>query len=109
MDFTNHTIPPDHLSSLQKRLSGWSARLRAAGLEGLVGALMDAAEPLSPLGAQVLWVAQPTLRLFIPAGEIDGLARLLDDPAGLVWLRETLAPVNDTVDAEPPDIEKDSS
>lgn len=70
------------------------------GLEGLVSALMDAAEPLSPLGAQVLWVAQPTLKLFMPAGEIDGLAKLLDDPAGLIWLREALTEPDDPADAD---------
>ncbi len=75
---------------LQHRIAGWSARLRAAGLDGLAGALLDAAEPFGPLGAQILWVAQPAIGLLIPPDEIDGLANLLDDPAGMAWLRAEL-------------------
>jgi hypothetical protein len=90
----NDETLPDHLQpfqqQLQRRLAGWSVRLRAAKLEGMVGALLDAAEPLGPLGAQVLWFAQPALGLFVSADEIDGLASLLDDPAGVAWLRAEL-------------------
>lgn len=75
---------------LQSRLTQWSARLRAAGLDDLAGAFLGAAEPLGPLGAQLLWIAQPTLGLLLPREEIDGLACLLDDPSGMAWLRSEL-------------------
>jgi hypothetical protein len=61
------------------------------GLAGAVETLLDAAEPLGPLGAQVLWVAQPTLSLFMPRGEITALAQCLDEPGGVAQLREQLA------------------
>lgn len=73
------------------RLARWSHRLRKKRLTGLVGALLDAAEPLGPLGAQMLWVAQPTLGLFMPRDDVASLARILEHPDGLAWLHERLA------------------
>jgi len=70
------------------RLARWSARLHAARLDGLIGALLDAVEPFGPVGAQMLWVAQPTLRLLVPHDEITALAHLLEAPGGVAWLRE---------------------
>lgn len=75
---------------LRSRVASWSARVHSAGLEGVVGALLDASEPLGPLGAQVLWVAQPALGLIMAHDEIDGFARVLEDPSGIAWLRAEL-------------------
>jgi len=74
-----------------QRLARWSHRLHTAHLEGIVGTLFDAFEPLSPLGAQLLWIAQPTLSLWMPREDIASLARLLEQPEGVSWLREQLA------------------
>ena len=73
-----------------QRLARWSRHLHAAHLDGLVGALLEAAEPLGPLGAQGLWVAQPTLGLWVPREEITALAQRLEKPGGVAWLREQL-------------------
>ncbi len=86
----NSELPSARREPLQRRLAGWSVRLRRAGLDGLVAAVLDAAEPLGPLGAQVLWVTQPVLGLVMPADEIGDLAHLLDDPKGVAWLRAEL-------------------
>ena len=83
-------LPADRLERLHHRLTAWSGRLRALGIESLVGAVLDAAEPLGPLGAQVLWVAQPALGLIVPRDDVDGFARILDNPSGMAWLRATL-------------------
>ena len=64
--------------------------MRAARLDGLARLLLEAAEPLGPLGAQVLYVAQPTLGLLVPREEVASLARLLDAPDGMAWLRVQL-------------------
>ncbi len=77
------------------RLLRWARQIRAARLDGPVGALLDAAEPLGPLGAQLLWIAQPALGLLVPRDEIGSLARLLDAPGGVAWLREQLAGPDD--------------
>jgi len=78
---------PDTLAGWEARFSRWGRRLRAAHLEALAAALLEAAEPLGPLGAQMLWWAQPTLSLFVPRDEIGALARALEDPQGIAWLR----------------------
>lgn len=83
-------IPADQLERIQNRLRKWAVRLHALGLCDIADSLLGAAEPLGSFGAQLLWVAQPALNLLMPADEINALARLLDDPAGLAWLREEL-------------------
>lgn len=72
------------------RFGRWADRLSALHLAGLAGTLLEALEPLGPLGAQVLWVAQPTLGLFMPRDDVAALARLLDDPGGMAWIRGQL-------------------
>ena len=72
----------------------WAARLarlaRQRRLHGAIAAALDVGEPLGPLGAQMLWIAQPALGLFVPRADIDALARLLDQPGGVAWLRDQI-------------------
>lgn len=77
------------------RLAGWSRRLRAAHLDGVVATLLDVVAPLSPFGASLLWIAQPVLGLVAPRDDIASMARLLEDPRGIDWLRERLIGVED--------------
>lgn len=72
------------------RLARWSKRLHAAHLGELVEVLLEVAEPLGPLGAQMLWIAEPTLGLLVPRDDVASLARLLEAPGGVGWLREQL-------------------
>ena len=119
MELTGTDFPTTRPDSLHQRLVAWRARLRRMGLDGIAGALLDAAEPLSPLGAQVLWVAQPTLRMIMPERDIDALATLLEDPTRFGLLRSMLIdndglPVGPTASsaADPgarPGAEKESS
>ena len=83
------------------RLARWSRRLHAARLDGLVSVLLDAIEPLGPLGAQLLWIAQPTLGLLLPRDEVASLARLLDAPGGVAWLHQQLAAPDDGAEGSP--------
>jgi hypothetical protein len=80
------------------RLRRWSHTLNQTGLGRVVGLLLDAAEPLSPIGAHVLWIAQPTLGLFTSREDIAALARLLEQPGGLAWLRGQLVGPDDESD-----------
>ncbi len=81
------------------RLARWSRRLHAAHLGELAGVLLDVVEPLGPLGAQVLWVVQPTLGLLIPRDDVASLARLLEAPGGVGWLREQLVEPDEEAEA----------
>lgn len=66
------------------RLARWAQRRR---LRGLLAAALELGEPLGPVGAQVLWIAQPALSMFLPRTDIDTLARLIEAPGGVAWLR----------------------
>ena len=41
----------------------------------------------------MLWVAQPALGLLAPRDEVASLARLLEAPGGVAWLRDRLVGV----------------
>lgn len=80
----------------EQKFADWGTQLRAWQLDGLAASFLDAAEPLSVLGAQMLYVAQPALGVFLPREDVGQLARLLEDPANLVWMREALIDSNGT-------------
>lgn len=90
-DPTYPVAPTDDQSHWAPRLGRWSVRLRALRLDGVAGALLDAAEPLGPVGAQALWIAQPALAWLAPRDEVAALARVLEAPGGVAWLREQIA------------------
>lgn len=74
----------------EARLVVWRKRLRDWGLDGFAAALLDAAEPVGPLGAQALYVVQPTLGVLFPSSDVAAWARLIEDPANIAWMRERL-------------------
>ncbi|MCD4684470.1 MAG: hypothetical protein K8S97_00850 [Anaerolineae bacterium] len=76
------------------RLTRWAQKLHAARLHGFVTGLLDVCEPLGPLGAQLLWIAQPVAGVFAPREDIGALARILDAPGGVAWMREQLDTVH---------------
>jgi hypothetical protein len=86
---TFHDVPAETLQRLQLRLRTWTAQGGSAVT--FLDTLLEAAGPLALLGAQGLWVAQPLLSLILPADEIGGLARLLEAPDGVAWLRAQIA------------------
>jgi hypothetical protein len=47
---------------------------------------LEAGRPLTLLGGQLLWVAQPALSLFMPGRWIQQTAQLLEDPAAVAAL-----------------------
>ena len=74
----------------------WAARLEALGMGGLMSALLHAMRPVAPLGAGMLWIAQPALGLFIDRDDVAGWARVLEDPDALMWLSARLAGETET-------------
>lgn len=65
--------------------------IRARGWGDAFSAALDVLQPLAPLGAQLLWVAQPAAGLIGGWGEMIGtLARTLEEPGGIERLRQAL-------------------
>lgn len=69
---------------------GWARQVRARGLDGAVHVALDVLEPLGPLGAQLVWIAQPALGLWIPREALQQLAETLETPGGFEQLRQQL-------------------
>jgi len=59
---------------------GWQHRAEQAGLGDISSAVMEALQPLAPLAAQLLWVAQPTFGLIGRGAAIGALAEMLEHP-----------------------------
>jgi hypothetical protein len=57
----------------------WAEFLRSRGLESLVAWALEAAGPLTVIGAQVLYLGSPLLHPAMSNGQIDALAGLLED------------------------------
>jgi hypothetical protein len=83
-----------------QRALAWAERLRERGWGEVALAALDALEPLTPLGAQMLWIAQPTLRLWGGGALVGELARLLESPEGVALLRDRLQDGDDPADGE---------
>ena len=73
----------------------WISQLRARGWGDFLNTALDVLEPLGPLGAQLLWIAQPALGLFVRRDALGALAQALEEPGGIAALRKQL-------DDEPP-------
>ncbi len=76
--------------------SDWITRAKAHGWGDLLSVSLDAFAPLAPLGAQLLWTAQPALSLFVRRDTLTALAQALEEPETLDALRRQL-------DEAPPD------
>lgn len=68
----------------------WIDDVHARGLGGALRVALDALAPLGPLGAQLLYIAQPTLGLFGLREAAHDIALALEDPGGLDAIRARL-------------------
>jgi hypothetical protein len=57
----------------------WAKFLRGHRLEGLAIWFLEAAGPLTVLGAQALYLGGPLLRPALPEGQVNALANLLEE------------------------------
>ena len=73
----------------------WIARAKRRGQAPALLTLLDAIEPLVPLLAQSLWVAQPLAGLWNGAPPLGALAELLEDRQGIERLRQRLMQAED--------------
>ncbi|MCP5099432.1 MAG: hypothetical protein GY943_28085 [Chloroflexi bacterium] len=51
---------------------------------------LEAGQPLTFVGSQLLWVAQPALSLFMPSHRVSRLAQLLEEPSAVQALVDCL-------------------
>ena len=69
----------DLTSGTRSTWPGWAGFLRQHGLESLAAWALDAAGPLTILGAQVLYIGAPLLRPALTDVQCEALAGLLED------------------------------
>jgi hypothetical protein len=85
-------MPTDSLPEGRADWPTWAAFLRRRGLEGLAAWALEAADPLTLLGAQALYLGGPLLRPAFSTGRLEALAGLLEDhneaQAFVAYLRE---------------------
>ncbi len=65
-------------------------RVAELGLSAPAILFLETYKPLSFLGAQLLWVAEPFLRLGLPPADLRDFTLLLEDRAGIAALIERL-------------------
>jgi hypothetical protein len=65
--------------------------LKQRGLHAAALTLLEAGQPLTFVGSQLLWLAQPALALLWPRSQVHRFARLMEDPAAVNSLMERLA------------------
>ena len=59
----------------------WSIHLQHKRLRNFVVWLLEASEPAHLLGAQLIYVGQPLLSVFVPNRHIQALVNMLEKPA----------------------------
>ena len=57
----------------------WANALHRWGLQNLVASFLEAAGPLTLIGAQVVYVGQPILNSIVPDDHLDAVTRVLED------------------------------
>jgi len=58
----------------------WARKLHAWGVQGWAASLLEAAGPLTLLGAQLIYLGQPVLRTVFRDPGLQELAALLEEP-----------------------------
>ena len=70
---------------------GWIDKLKRRGGAPYALIMLDVMEPIAPVLAQGLWVAQPLAGLWNGRQALGELAQLLEAPEGIESLRKHLA------------------
>ena len=67
-----------------------AAALSRRGLQTPALIFLEAGHPITFLGGQLLWVAQPALSLFMAAKDVANMAQLLEEPEAVKALAASL-------------------
>jgi hypothetical protein len=93
--YTHIKMENDSLPEARASWLAWAEFLRRRGLDGLVVWALEAASPLTVLGAQALYFGGLILRPAFSNGQIEALAGLLEDhseaQAFVAFLREEMS------------------
>lgn len=65
--------------------------LKERGLHSVALTFLEIGQPLTFIGGQLLWLAQPALGLLWPKAQVRQLAQLLEDPVAVRGLMDALA------------------
>ncbi|GJM40437.1 MAG: hypothetical protein DHS20C20_07190 [Ardenticatenaceae bacterium] len=65
--------------------------LKQRGLGSLALAFLEVGQPLAFIGGQLLWLAQPAMRLLWPKAQVRHVAQLMEDPTAVRHLMDALA------------------
>lgn len=68
----------------------WVIQLQSRGLGEALGLALDVLEPLGVLGAQLIWVAQPVLGVWLNRDTAQNIARTLETPGEIAHIRHFL-------------------
>jgi hypothetical protein len=79
MSDSGSTKPPEWIRQVQQR--GLASPLRLA---------LDVLEPFGPLGAQIVWAAQPLLGVYFSRQTLHEIAETLEMPGGIERMRAWL-------------------
>ena len=80
---------------IQQTVTQWRERLQKNKLDGIATIILDAAEPLALVGAQLIYFSQPVLGRFMSSTSLTRWATLLENPDGVAWLRQELVETTD--------------
>jgi hypothetical protein len=75
----------------QLHSSDWIDQAKQRGYGGALEVLLIAVEPIAPIIAQGLWVAQPLAGLLGHSNALQQLAEALEEPDGVIKLRQRLS------------------
>jgi hypothetical protein len=77
--YTQPKMQTDSVAEAHASWSKWANFLRIHQLDGLVAWAMEAAGPMTLIGAQVLYLGDPLIRPVIPGRQLDELVNLLEE------------------------------
>jgi len=75
----------------QLHSSDWIDQAKQRGYGDALEVLLTAIEPIAPIIAQGLWVAQPLAGLLGQSTALQYLAETLEEPDGVIQLRQRLS------------------
>lgn len=69
----------------------FASTLKQRGLHSFALTLLEVGQPLTFVGGQLLWLAQPALSVLWPQAQVRQIAHLLEDPTAVRGLMSALA------------------